>query len=62
MIRNVLESINGVQIYPIISLILFFTVFGGMTFWAIRLRRPYIRHMGNLPLEDNSSLDHKEVK
>jgi len=60
MIRNVLENITGIQIYPIISLVLFVAVFGGMTFWAIRLRRPYINHMGNLPLDDDHSCSHKE--
>jgi len=62
MIRNVLESITGIQIYPIISLILFVAVFGGMTLWAICLRRPYVKHMGNLPLEDDSSCVGKELK
>jgi hypothetical protein len=61
MIRNVLESINGIQIYPIISLILFLPVFGGMMLWALRLRRTYINEMGNLPLEDDHSHASKEI-
>ncbi|MCB1069581.1 MAG: cbb3-type cytochrome c oxidase subunit 3 [Verrucomicrobia bacterium] len=53
MIRNVLESIGGITIYPVIGLILFVGVFAGMTLWALRLRRPYIDHMGHLPLEED---------
>lgn len=60
MIRNVLENIGGIQIYPIVSLILFLLVFGGMTLWALRLRRPYVNHMGNLPLEDETPITRKE--
>ncbi|HMO52553.1 MAG TPA: hypothetical protein PKE26_15125 [Kiritimatiellia bacterium] len=57
MIRNVLEHINGIGMLPIIGLILFFSVFVGMTWWAVRLRPAYINHMGNLPLDDGH-IDH----
>jgi len=55
MIRNVLEHIGGLNLLSIIGLILFLTVFIAMTVWALRLRRPYIDHMGKLPLEDDQS-------
>jgi cytochrome c oxidase cbb3-type subunit IV len=54
MIRNVLENITGIQIYPIISLVLFVSVFVGMTWWAMRLHRNFSDYMGNLPLEDDN--------
>lgn len=62
MIRNALESINGVAIFPIISLLLFVAVFGGMTWWALRLRRTYVNHMGHLPLEEENEFARKEDK
>lgn len=62
MIRNVLESIGGIQLFPIIALALFLAVFGGMTFWAIRLRKPYINHMGGLPLEDDSAMNRENER
>jgi len=60
MIRNVLEHINGIATLPVFALVLFFLVFGGMTYWAMRLRRPYIDHMGQLPLDDDSTSTSKE--
>ena len=60
MIRNVLEHISGISLLPIIGLLLFFLVFTSMTVWALRLRRPYIKHMGNLPLDDDQSHTSKE--
>ncbi len=51
MIRSVLEHIHGIAMLPSLALILFLAVFAGMTLWALRLRRPYVEHMGNLPLE-----------
>jgi len=60
MIRNALEHIQGIATLPILALILFFLVFTGMSYWAMRLRRPYIDHMGNLPLDDNQPSMTKE--
>ncbi|HMP89249.1 MAG TPA: cbb3-type cytochrome c oxidase subunit 3 [Kiritimatiellia bacterium] len=60
MIRNVLEHINGIAILPIIGLILFFAVFTVMIIWAVRLRRPYVDHMGHLPLENDHEISSKE--
>ena len=54
MIRHVLESINGVGIFPVISLIVFFTIFAGVTFWVVTMPRKKIRHLEELPLEDGS--------
>jgi len=51
MIRNVLEHIQGLATLPSLALILFLAVFIGMGIWALRLRSPYIEHMGKLPLE-----------
>jgi cbb3-type cytochrome oxidase subunit 3 len=53
MIRNVLESINGVGIYPVVSLLLFTTFFAGMLIAVFRLKKSTIQHASQLPLEDN---------
>lgn len=52
MIKNVVSEIGGVAVYGIISISLFFTVFAGMLFWACRMKRPYLKTMSSLPLED----------
>ena len=53
MIRDVLSSIDGVGIYPLISLVLCVAVFAGVSLWAWFANRDYIKHMKNLPLEDS---------
>jgi cbb3-type cytochrome oxidase subunit 3 len=60
MIRNVLEHINGIAVLPLVGLVLFFLVFCGMTWWAFRLRRSYVDHMGHLPLEKDAPTMSKE--
>jgi len=53
MIRNTLESIAGISIYPVISFILFFVFFTGMLVWVLRRNHTYIQQHGELPLHDS---------
>jgi hypothetical protein len=55
MYKNVLQSIEGVDIYPIISLLLFVTVFGIMLYRVIRADKAWVSHMSDLPLDRNES-------
>ncbi len=56
MIRELLESIPGVANYPIISLLLFFSLFVGVVFWAFfKLDKQYIKEMANLPLDSSNN-------
>ncbi len=58
MFKNVLESISGVEIYPIISMILFIIVFCGMLIWAFRKDRNYLSRMAEMPLDDEQPVPH----
>ena len=52
MIRNVLQNMGGhIEAYPIISLVIFFSIFIGMLLWVFSLSRNHVQHMSNLPLE-----------
>jgi cbb3-type cytochrome oxidase subunit 3 len=53
MIRESLEAITGVSIYPMISFILFFTFFTGMLVWVFRQSKAEITEISNLPLHDD---------
>ncbi len=55
MIRNVLNSVAGIGIYPTIALLIFFSIFMGVIIYVLRLKKPYIKLMSELPLEENSS-------
>jgi hypothetical protein len=54
MYQNVLNSIQGIGLYGIVSILIFFTFFTGMLVWAFALKKNYLNTMGNLPLEDNA--------
>ena len=53
IIINTLEQIEGVSIYPIISLIIFFLFFGFLVYYAMTSSKEYIDEMKNLPLDDD---------
>jgi cytochrome c oxidase cbb3-type subunit 4 len=53
---NYLKAIAGIEIYPLISLLLFFTFFIGLTIWVIKANKSYIKKMENLPLENENSI------
>ncbi len=53
MYKDVLQSIEGIGIYPIISFIIFFTFFIGLIFWLIKADKNYIIKMKQMPLDSN---------
>jgi cytochrome c oxidase cbb3-type subunit IV len=50
---NYLEKITGVGIYPMVSLLIFFVFFVGLTFWALKANKRYISEMKNIPFTGN---------
>jgi len=49
--RNYLESISGVSIYPVITLLIFFIFFTVLFVWVYRSRsKPHLNAIGQLPL------------
>ena len=55
MIKDTLMEIGGVGLYGVVSVLLFFTVFGLAMYRVFRLRRPFLQDMGSLPLADDNS-------
>ena len=52
MYKAILENINGVEIWPVIGLVIFFVFFVGVLIWAFRLKKEEVDHMANIPSED----------
>ena len=56
-VKGPLESIDGVGIYPLISLLIFFIFFVALFWWVITAKKEYINNVSNLPLEKEDELD-----
>lgn len=50
-VKNHLESIIGIEIYPIISLAIFFTFFLLLFWWVLTAKKEYVNKISNLPLD-----------
>ncbi len=57
MFKHLFDNIAGVEIFPIMALMLFFTFFVGLMIWVFRLDNRFIKKMRNLPLESNTGED-----
>lgn len=56
-VKGPLESIDGVGIYPLISLLIFFIFFVALFWWVITAKKEYINKVSNLPLELEDELE-----
>ena len=51
-VRHHLESISGIEIYPLISLSIFFIFFIALLYYVFKMSKNYIKSMESLPLEN----------
>ncbi len=52
IVSHYLQQIDGVAIYPIITLVIFLSMFIGISIWALKIRKKDIQGMSQLPFED----------
>lgn len=52
-IKHNMETIIGIEIFPIISVLIFFTFFVGLIIYAIRLKQSEVDEVSALPLNDS---------
>ncbi|AUP80751.1 CcoQ/FixQ family Cbb3-type cytochrome c oxidase assembly chaperone [Flavivirga eckloniae] len=53
-VKNHMESISDVEIYPIISLLIFFIFFVALFWWVITAKKDYINTVSNIPLDNQN--------
>ena len=51
-VKNHLETITGIEIYPLISLVIFFTFFVVLFWWVFTAKKEYITKVSNIPLDN----------
>ena len=52
-VKQNLEQIDSVQIYPIISLLIFFTFFAALFWWVFTAKKQHIKEVSHIPLDDS---------
>ncbi|WP_423817979.1 CcoQ/FixQ family Cbb3-type cytochrome c oxidase assembly chaperone [Salinimicrobium sp. TIG7-5_MAKvit] len=53
-IKGHMESIAGIEIYPIISLLIFFIFFVALFWWVFTAKEDYIHTVEQIPLETDN--------
>ena len=53
-VKGYMDSIEGIEIYPIISLLIFFTFFVILFLWVFTAKKEYIKTVSNLPLDNQN--------
>jgi cytochrome c oxidase cbb3-type subunit IV len=52
-IKHNMETIDGVAIYPIVSLLIFFLFFLGLGIWVFTYKKETITAFSHMPLTEN---------
>ena len=55
MYKDVLSSIEGVEIFPVISFIIFGLFFIGLGLYVVGFDKKFIKEISNAPLEDGAA-------
>ena len=55
-IKHNMETIAGVAMYPILSLLIFFLFFVGLALWVFSYKKEKIDELSQIPLNDNPTL------
>jgi hypothetical protein len=50
-VKNHMESIAGIEIYPLISLLIFFSFFVVLFWWVFTSKSEYINRVSQIPLD-----------
>ncbi len=58
-IKHNLETIDNVEWYPLVSLLLFFIVFTTMLFIVIKMPKKRMDEDSQMPLDDNKEINHE---
>jgi len=53
-VKNHMDSISGIEIYPIISLLIFFIFFVGLFYWVFTRKKEYINKVSQIPLDNQN--------
>ena len=56
-IKQNMDTINGIEIYPIISMLIFFAFFVALYTWTFTYKREKINELSQIPFENENEID-----
>lgn len=55
MYKNILQSIDNIAIWPVVSFVIFFAFFICLLWWVLSVDKSFITRMKQLPIDKDSS-------
>lgn len=62
MYTNVLRSIQNIEIWPVISFVIFFLFFICLLLWVFTTDKDFINKMKNMPIDEEGSNGNSNIK
>jgi cytochrome c oxidase cbb3-type subunit IV len=62
MYKEILRSIGGIDMYPVVSLVIFVTFFAGVVARALRMDARRVERLAALPLDRDEEIAGSEVR
>ena len=62
MFKHYFEKIHNVEVWPIISLTIFFVFFVGLILYVWRMKKDYVEEMSDIPLTDEPLVPASDYK
>jgi cytochrome c oxidase cbb3-type subunit 4 len=53
-LKGIMGSIDGVEVYPIVSLLVFFIFFVVLGFYVFKMSKKHVSEMKQVPLDDSN--------
>lgn len=53
-VKHHMDSIAGIEVYPVISLIIFFSFFMLLGLWVFTYKKEKINELSNIPFNENN--------
>ena len=60
IVTSFLESVAGIEIYPLISFMIFFVFFISVTVYVLRLDKNFITSVSNYPINEDETDNNPE--
>lgn len=62
MYKNVLQSIDNIAIWPVISFVIFFLFFLCLLWWVLTVDKKLMKKLSEMPMESDGSNDIEKSK
>ena len=53
MYKNVLQNIDNIAIWPVVSFVIFFLFFICLLWWVFKVDKNFIQKMSEMPIDEN---------